>query len=113
MIRSAVNGVAVDKARAPEITVPVLVVFGDKDPFVWTRDGEEQQANFSGSRDVTTDFVSGRRPLPDARAIGAAVPPDARAQAGAARGGATRRGRRPPRSCPCHPGRGTVRRSSS
>src|SRR5947208_14608791 len=58
MIRSTPTGVPVDKARASEIAVPVLIVFGDKDQLVWTRDGEEQQAaNFTGSRDVTTVLV--------------------------------------------------------
>jgi pimeloyl-ACP methyl ester carboxylesterase len=58
MIRSTPTGVPIDKARTSEVTVPVLIVFGDKDQLVWTRDGEEQQAaNFTASRDVTTAFV--------------------------------------------------------
>jgi pimeloyl-ACP methyl ester carboxylesterase len=58
MIRSTPNAVPIDKARASEITVPVLIMFGDEDQLVWTRDGEEQQAaNFTGSRDVTTAFI--------------------------------------------------------
>ena len=58
MIRSAPNGVYVDRLRAGEIAVPVLVVFGDRDTLVWTREGEEQQAgNYTGSSDRTTAFV--------------------------------------------------------
>jgi pimeloyl-ACP methyl ester carboxylesterase len=58
MMRSAPNGVPVDKLRASEISVPVLVVFGDEDTLVWTREGEEQQQdNYTGSPDRTTYFV--------------------------------------------------------
>ncbi|HKP90476.1 MAG TPA: alpha/beta hydrolase [Thermoleophilaceae bacterium] len=58
VIRSAPQGASLDKARAPEITVPVLVMFGAEDTLVWTRDGQEaQEANFSESRDTRTVFV--------------------------------------------------------
>jgi pimeloyl-ACP methyl ester carboxylesterase len=58
MIGSAGPSVAVDKARTPEIHVPVLVVFGAEDTLVWTHQGEEQQQdNFTGSQDKTTVFV--------------------------------------------------------
>jgi len=41
-----------------QITVPVLIVFGNNDTQLWSRQGEnEQQANFSGSRDKTTMYV--------------------------------------------------------
>jgi pimeloyl-ACP methyl ester carboxylesterase len=58
MIRSVPNGVPVDKLHAGEVAVPVLVVFGDRDTLVWTREGEEQQQdNFTGSADRTTAFI--------------------------------------------------------
>src|SRR5437764_8521227 len=58
MIRSAPDGVFVDKVRASEITVPVLIVFGAQDTLVWSRDGErQQQDNFPRSRDKTTVFI--------------------------------------------------------
>jgi pimeloyl-ACP methyl ester carboxylesterase len=58
MIRSTPNGVPIDKARAGEIDVPVLIVFGDKDTLVWTRAGEEQQQdNYTGSSDRRTVFI--------------------------------------------------------
>lgn len=58
MIDTAGQSVVVDKARTSEIEVPVLIVFGARDTLVWTRQGEEQQQdNFTGSRDKTTVFV--------------------------------------------------------
>jgi pimeloyl-ACP methyl ester carboxylesterase len=58
MIRSAPTGVIVDTARAAEIRVPVLIMFGDKDTLVWSRDGEQkQQGDYTGSADKTTTFV--------------------------------------------------------
>jgi pimeloyl-ACP methyl ester carboxylesterase len=68
MIRSAPTGVPVDRQRASEITVPVLIVFGDRDTLVWTRDGERQQEQvYSGSRDTTTTFIpnAGHFPMLD------------------------------------------------
>jgi pimeloyl-ACP methyl ester carboxylesterase len=47
-----------DRAHAPQIKVPVLIVFGDNDTLVWTRQGEEEeQGNFSGSSDKSTVFI--------------------------------------------------------
>ena len=44
--------------RLSQIDVPVLVVFGDHDTLVWTRQGEEQQrSNYSGSPDVSEAFI--------------------------------------------------------
>ena len=66
MIGSAGPSVVVDKARTPEIHVPVLIVFGANDTLVWTRQGEEQQQdNFTGTQDKTTVFVpnSGHFPM--------------------------------------------------
>ena len=58
MIDSAGQSIAFDKARTPEIRVPVLIVFGAEDMLVWTHQGEEQQKdNFIGSQDKTTVFV--------------------------------------------------------
>jgi pimeloyl-ACP methyl ester carboxylesterase len=58
LIRSAPNGVWVDLARAREITVPVLIVFGAEDTLVWSRDGERaQEQNYPASHDRTTVFV--------------------------------------------------------
>jgi pimeloyl-ACP methyl ester carboxylesterase len=58
MIGSAGPSIAFDKARTPEIRVPVLIVFGAEDTLVWTHQGEEQQKdNFTGSRDKRTVFV--------------------------------------------------------
>jgi pimeloyl-ACP methyl ester carboxylesterase len=58
IIRSTPGAVFVDRARAAEIEVPVLVVFGAKDTLVWTPDGERQQAgNFTGSRDRSTALI--------------------------------------------------------
>src|SRR5256714_835158 len=58
MIGSAGPSIAVDKARTPEVRVPVLIVFGANDTLVWTRQGQEQQQdNFTGTTDKTTVFV--------------------------------------------------------
>jgi len=57
-IRSQPTNVAVDTARLREITVPVLVVFGNDDSLIWTRQGEEQQAHNYGSSDATTVFIA-------------------------------------------------------
>jgi pimeloyl-ACP methyl ester carboxylesterase len=57
-IRSQPTGIVADTARVAQITVPVLVVYGDKDTLIWSRQGEEQQAsNFRGSSDTTTAFI--------------------------------------------------------
>jgi hypothetical protein len=58
MIRSAPTATTIDRLHADEISVPVLVAFGDEDTLVWTREGEEQQAdNYTASPDRTTYFV--------------------------------------------------------
>ena len=58
MIRSAPMAVWIDRARASEIKVPVLIVFGGRDTLVWSRQGErQQQQDFTGSSDRTTIFV--------------------------------------------------------
>ena len=58
VIRSVSQGTTLDKTRASEIAVPVLVVFGAEDTLVWTRDGERAQAqNFTGSPSTKTVFV--------------------------------------------------------
>jgi pimeloyl-ACP methyl ester carboxylesterase len=58
MIGSAGPSVAFDKIRTPEVRVPVLIVFGDEDRLVWTRQGQEQQErNFTGTNDKRTAFV--------------------------------------------------------
>jgi pimeloyl-ACP methyl ester carboxylesterase len=41
-----------------QIEVPVLIVFGDRETLVWTRQGEEEQErDFSGSPDKQTVFI--------------------------------------------------------
>jgi pimeloyl-ACP methyl ester carboxylesterase len=41
-----------------EIEVPVLIVFGNNDTLVWTRQGEEEEErNFSRSPDKSTAFI--------------------------------------------------------
>jgi pimeloyl-ACP methyl ester carboxylesterase len=59
VIRSTPPGALVeDRLHAAEIEVPVLVVYGDDDTLVWTRQGEEEQAhNFSRSPDASTVFT--------------------------------------------------------
>jgi pimeloyl-ACP methyl ester carboxylesterase len=49
-----------------QIKVPVLIVFGNNDTQLWSRQGEaEQQGNFSGSADRSTAFIpdSGHFPM--------------------------------------------------
>jgi pimeloyl-ACP methyl ester carboxylesterase len=59
VIRSTPPNVLVtDRLHTAEINVPVLIVFGDKDRLIWSRQGEEEeQRNYSGSSDVSTVFV--------------------------------------------------------
>jgi pimeloyl-ACP methyl ester carboxylesterase len=58
IIRSAGPSLAPDRAHMSQITVPVLIVFGDHDQEILTRQGEEEQeGDFSGSRDKTTVFT--------------------------------------------------------
>jgi pimeloyl-ACP methyl ester carboxylesterase len=58
IIRSTAPSVPIDTANLSQITVPVLVAFGDNDQLVWTRQGEEeQQGDFSGSSDKSTVFI--------------------------------------------------------
>jgi pimeloyl-ACP methyl ester carboxylesterase len=58
VIRSVPPTVFADKAHVAQITVPVLIVFGDNDTLVWSRQGEEQQRdNFTGSHDKTEVFT--------------------------------------------------------
>ena len=57
IIRSTPPDVPADKALDSLITVPVLVVFGDKDTLVWDRAGQEQQQDNYGSSDKTTVFI--------------------------------------------------------
>ena len=60
VIRSNPPSVLVaDRLHIAEITVPVLIVFGDEDTLVWSRQGEEEeQRNFSGSPDASTVFIT-------------------------------------------------------
>jgi pimeloyl-ACP methyl ester carboxylesterase len=58
IIRSSPPSVPIDKTHLAQITVPVLIVFGDNDEVVYERKGEEeQQGDFSGSRDKSTEFI--------------------------------------------------------
>ena len=58
IIRSTPTSVWFNMARASEISVPVLVMFGADDTLVWSRDGERrQQDDYPRSRDRTTVFV--------------------------------------------------------
>ena len=59
VIRSAPPGILVDdRAHASQIKVPILIVFGNNDTLVWTRQGEEEEeSNFSGSSDKSTVFI--------------------------------------------------------
>jgi pimeloyl-ACP methyl ester carboxylesterase len=58
MIGSAGPSLPFNKLRTPEVRVPVLIVFGDNDTLIWTRQGQEQQQNnFTGSNDKKTVFV--------------------------------------------------------
>src|SRR6266480_3283275 len=42
IIRSTPQGTAIDRARLSQIELPVLIVFGDNESHVWTRQGEEE-----------------------------------------------------------------------
>jgi pimeloyl-ACP methyl ester carboxylesterase len=59
VIRSNPPAILIDnRVCDAKIEVPVLVVFGDDDTLVWTRRGEEEEENnFSGSRDKSTVFI--------------------------------------------------------
>lgn len=57
IIRSVPTAVEFDNAHAAEITVPVLVVFGNNDTLVWDREGQEQQQDNFGSSDKSTVFI--------------------------------------------------------
>jgi pimeloyl-ACP methyl ester carboxylesterase len=49
---------AIAHQRDGEIHVPVLIVCGNNDTLIWTRQGqEEQQSNYSGTSDVSTVFI--------------------------------------------------------
>src|SRR5436190_3311053 len=60
VIRSNPPAILIDnRAHASEIEVPLLIVFGNNDALVWTRQGEEEEErNFSGSPDKSTVFIS-------------------------------------------------------
>src|SRR5437588_8685253 len=65
IIRSTPQGVLVDRANISRIKVPVLVVFGNNEQLVWTRQGEEeQQGDFTGSSDKGTVFIPKARHFP-------------------------------------------------
>jgi pimeloyl-ACP methyl ester carboxylesterase len=57
IIRSTPPAVPLDTVLATQIKVPLLVVFGNNDNLVWTRQGEEQQQNNFGSSDRSTVFI--------------------------------------------------------
>jgi pimeloyl-ACP methyl ester carboxylesterase len=59
VIRSTPPGILVDdRAHASQIKASVLIVFGNNDTLVWTRQGEEEEErNFSGSSDKRTVFI--------------------------------------------------------
>jgi pimeloyl-ACP methyl ester carboxylesterase len=59
IVRSTPPGVLVeDRLNDSQVTVPVLIVFGNNDTLVWTRQGEkEQEGNFTGSSDKSTVFI--------------------------------------------------------
>jgi pimeloyl-ACP methyl ester carboxylesterase len=57
IIRSTPIAVPIDKALDTQIKVPLLVVFGNNDTVVWSRDGEEQQQDNFGSSDKSTVFI--------------------------------------------------------
>jgi pimeloyl-ACP methyl ester carboxylesterase len=57
IIRSTPTAFPFDTAHDAQITVPVLVVFGDNDTLVWSREGQEQQQNNFGSSDKSTVFI--------------------------------------------------------
>ena len=58
IIRSAPATLVPDHALAPQIKVPVLIVFGENDQLVTSRQGqEEEEGVFSGSPDKKTVFI--------------------------------------------------------
>jgi len=58
VIRSTPPSVQIDRANVSQIKVPVLIVFGNNDTLVWTRQGEEEQeGDFSGSSDKRSVFI--------------------------------------------------------
>jgi pimeloyl-ACP methyl ester carboxylesterase len=66
IIRSQPQATTIDRAYLPQIKLPVLIVFGNNETLVWTRQGEEEQeADFSASPDKQTVFIpeSGHFPM--------------------------------------------------
>src|SRR5438552_12275950 len=58
IVRSAPATLVPDHALAPQIKVPVLIVFGENDQLVTSRQGqEEEEGVFSGSPDKKTVFI--------------------------------------------------------
>jgi pimeloyl-ACP methyl ester carboxylesterase len=58
IFRSQPQATTVDRAHLSQIKVPVLIVFGDDETLVWTRQGEkEQEGDFTGSPDKQTVFI--------------------------------------------------------
>jgi pimeloyl-ACP methyl ester carboxylesterase len=59
VIRTNPPAILVDnRAYDAQIEVPVLIVFGNNDTLVWTRQGEEEEErNFTGSPDKSTAFI--------------------------------------------------------
>ena len=57
IMRSVPIAVNSDPTLEKQVKVPVLVVFGNNDTLIWTRQGEEQQQNNFGSSDKTTAFI--------------------------------------------------------
>jgi pimeloyl-ACP methyl ester carboxylesterase len=57
IVRSVPTAMPGDKALDSQITVPVLVVFGDNDTLIWDRAGQKQQQDNYGSSDKTTAFI--------------------------------------------------------
>jgi pimeloyl-ACP methyl ester carboxylesterase len=58
-VNSEIPGIALDNARVHEITVPVLLVFGEEDATMSDPHSaaQQQQQAFTGSHDVTLKFV--------------------------------------------------------
>ena len=55
----------VDRAYLSQIAIPVLIAFGDNETLVWTRQGqEEQEGDFTASRDKKTVFIPEARHFP-------------------------------------------------
>jgi pimeloyl-ACP methyl ester carboxylesterase len=58
IIRSTPQATTIDRAQLSHVELPVLIVFGDRETLVWTRQGEEEQeADFSSSPDKHTVFI--------------------------------------------------------